>query len=119
MQLALYLLVGILWGCTNAFMKRGCSRRDEEKEKGLLRDTIDILKNWYVVIPYLFNQAGSALYYYLLRKADISLVMPLCNILSFFFTFLTEMILLKKTFSFKSVLGLSFVSVGLFLCLGV
>ncbi|CAG9478050.1 conserved Plasmodium protein, unknown function [Plasmodium vivax] len=119
MHLALYLLVGLLWGCTNAFMKGGCARGEEEKQKGLFRETIGLLNNWYVVIPYLFNQAGSVLYYYLLGQGDISLVMPLCNVLCFVFTFLTEMALFKRAFSFKSVLGLSFVSAGLFLCLRV
>ncbi|GAW81900.1 conserved protein, unknown function [Plasmodium gonderi] len=115
MQLTLYLCVGFLWGCTNAYLKKGCS--EKKGEKGLLKEMICMLHNWHIVIPYLLNQLGSLLYYYLLGHSDISLVMPLCNVISFFFTFLTEIIIFNKAFTFKSVIGLSFLSVGLFLCL--
>lgn len=111
----LYLLVGILWGCTNPFMKKAYEK--EKEEKNLRREMISLLSNLGIIIPYLCNQLGSVCYYYLLSKSELSLVQPLANTFSFIFTYLTEIVLFKKKVSLKSSIGLLLVGVGTFLCL--
>ncbi|CRH01012.1 conserved Plasmodium protein, unknown function [Plasmodium relictum] len=114
MYFILYLVIGCLWGCTNVYMKKGC--KDEKTKKNIIKEIISICKNLNIILPYILNQVGSLFYYYLLSKSDISLVMPLSNTSSFFFTYITERIIFKKSITFKSVLGLVFVCSGLFIC---
>ncbi|CRG93702.1 conserved Plasmodium protein, unknown function [Plasmodium gallinaceum] len=114
MYFILYLVIGFLWGCTNAYMKKGC--KDENTEKNIIKDIISIFKNLNIIIPYILNQIGSLLYYYLLSESDISLVMPLSNASSFFFTYITEIIIFKKSITYKSILGLILICSGLFMC---
>ncbi|EAA22915.1 Drosophila melanogaster CG12929 gene product, partial [Plasmodium yoelii yoelii] len=111
MYFILYILIGILWGCTNVFIKIGCKEKKKEKknekkkEKNTIEEIITILKNINIILPYLLNQIGSMFYYFLLFKSDISLTVPLSNVSSFVFTYITEIVILKKNVSYKSVLG--------------
>lgn len=121
----LLLLVGFLWGCTNAYMKKVNKDEKEEerkerdkknKKKHLIEECLGLLKNINILFLFLINQLGSALYYYLLTKSDISLIMPLANTFAFFFTYVTEIIVFKKEVTLRSTLGLILVSTGAFLC---
>ncbi|SBT77796.1 conserved protein, unknown function [Plasmodium ovale] len=112
-----YVLVGMLWGCTNVYVKKGCT--DKKRKQTTTLDIVAIVKDLNVMFPYVLNQIGSLFYYYLLSKSDISLAMPLSNIASFFFTYITEIIIFKKPVTLNSVLGLTLVCAGLFLCLNV
>ncbi|CAD2095447.1 hypothetical protein YYG_04663 [Plasmodium vinckei petteri] len=115
MYFILYILVGILWGCTNVFIKIGC--KEKKKEKNATEGMFGVLKNVNIILPYLLNQIGSLFYYFLLYKSDISLAVPLSNVSSFIFTYITEIIILKKNITYKSVLGLILVCIGLIICL--
>ncbi|CXH83092.1 conserved protein, unknown function [Plasmodium berghei] len=115
MHFILYILIGILWGCTNVFIKIGC--KEQKKEKNTIEGIVTILKNINIILPYLLNQIGSMFYYFLLFKSDISLAVPLSNVSSFVFTYITEIIILKKNITYKSVLGLTLICIGLIICL--
>ncbi|SBS95018.1 conserved Plasmodium protein, unknown function [Plasmodium ovale curtisi] len=100
-----YVLVGMLWGCTNVYVKKGCMGK--KRKQTTTHDIVAIVKDLNVMLPYVLNQIGSLFYYYLLSKSDISLAMPLSNIASFFFTYITEIIIFKKPVTLNSVLGLA------------
>ncbi|KYO01819.1 conserved protein, unknown function [Plasmodium gaboni] len=116
MYVFLYFIIGILWGCTNAYMKKGCiyKSNDENIKK---ENILSIFTNYYIIVPYILNQIGSLFYYYLLSTSDISLVMPLCNTCSFFFTYVTELVIFKKELTFNSLMGFMLISLGIFICL--
>jgi hypothetical protein len=44
------------------------------------------LSNWRFSVPFLVNQSGSLLYFWLLGSAEISMAVPICNALTFIFT---------------------------------
>lgn len=79
------LLVGLIWGSTNPFIRRGtlaveaAARTPQEgKDKGALH-------RWVtpgLVIPWLANQLGSVLFVVLLGQADISMAVPVANAIS-------------------------------------
>lgn len=121
----LLLVVGFLWGCTNAYMKKvnkdekedDIKERDKgNKKKHLIKEFFSLLNNINILFLFLINQLGSVLYYFLLTKSDISLIMPLANTFAFFFTYITEIFVFRKQITLKSTLGLILVSVGAFLC---
>ncbi|SPJ09296.1 conserved protein, unknown function [Plasmodium sp. DRC-Itaito] len=113
----LYIIIGILWGCTNAFMKKGYTTYKGYNENINKESIFSIFTNYYIIVPYILNQIGSLFYYYLLSKCDISLVMPLCNTGSFFFTYITELIIFKKSLTLNSLMGFILTSLGIFICL--
>lgn len=114
MHLFLLLCVGMLWGCTNTYMKE--VYKNEKEEKNIFLEIISLIKNFKIVSLFLLNQLGSLFYYFLLARSDISLVMPLANTFTFVFTYLTELYILKKKVTLKSVVGLLLVSAGPFIC---
>ncbi len=70
MLYAYALLVGILWGSTNALIKRGSERAAEKTKQ---RATVGVLYPWIdhvctpsFFLPQLINQTGSALFIWLL-----------------------------------------------------
>ncbi|VWU51786.1 conserved protein, unknown function [Hepatocystis sp. ex Piliocolobus tephrosceles] len=118
MYLALYIVVGFLWGFSNVYLKKGCIKNEKKKKSKNIDDSmLSMLSNINFITSYFLNNIGSVLYYYLLYKSDISLAMPLANTSSFIFTYITEVIILKKKVSYKSALGLVLICAGLFLCL--
>ena len=123
-----YILVGMMWGCTNPFLKKGSEkttatvRNDTNNENK--NDMINILKknlkkfyNPSVLIPFVLNQSGSLLFYFLLATENISITVPVCNSLTFLFTGLTGWFLGEKfTHPFLFVLGLILIICGLSMC---
>ncbi|CAM9233058.1 unnamed protein product [Scytosiphon promiscuus] len=103
-----FILVGACWGCTTPFIKDGTSaepkpdipdtrhpgdaetRGKTAASKGnRLRDMLAPLRSLASVkaaVPFLLNQSGSTLFYYLLSSQDISTAVPVCNALSLVFT---------------------------------
>ncbi|XP_011206490.2 transmembrane protein 234 homolog [Bactrocera dorsalis] len=85
--------VGLLWGATNPFIRRG----------SIGIDTIDTGSRWHNLwaelrmigsrlnywIPFILNQLGSVLYVWTLQHTNITLAVPIANSLSFAFTAVT------------------------------
>lgn len=69
------------------------------------------------MIPFIINQLGSALFYFLLGKTPIILGPAVANSSSTVFTLITEYILKGKKFTIKILLGISLVITGITLCL--
>jgi hypothetical protein len=101
-----FLLVGMMWGCTNPFLKNGTEAlpsvtrgsrlaqfaaevrhraRDELRHSQFvpIAQMYCIFTRWKFYIPFGINQAGSLVYIYLLGQTDISIAVPTCNSLTF------------------------------------
>ncbi len=142
MRVLYYFIVGVLWGCTNPFIKRAqiaisnaekdCDHKDnDDKDKD--RSSADknsfwrgweiahflrkLLSNPMLVAPFVVNQIGSFIFYILLATGDISTTSPICNALALIFTALTGWYLGEKVNSpFKLFLGVVLVYCGVLLC---
>jgi drug/metabolite transporter (DMT)-like permease len=93
-----YLLVGVLWGCTNPYMKHAQavsnqnrdSKENKLESKSIVGNIRRMIKDYKLIIPFACNQCGSVVFYFLLSSQPISIASPVCNSLSFLFTAITS-----------------------------
>ena len=107
------ILVGALWGTTNVFLGKGAGAKHDS--------LVGTLTNWRFVLPFAANQAGSALYFWLLGSstADVSLALPVCNSLTFVFTAATGHLLGERPSPggvARTLVGTALVAAGAALC---
>ncbi|XP_069478585.1 transmembrane protein 234 isoform X2 [Ambystoma mexicanum] len=114
------ILVGILWGATNPFLKAGSEGLEKiKKEKWLLQlleEMKFLLLNYKCLLPFLMNQCGSLLYYFTLASADLSLAVPICNTLASVITVGTGMALGEELGGMRAMLGMAIATIGVTLC---
>ncbi|CAM9255463.1 unnamed protein product [Ascophyllum nodosum] len=125
-----FVLVGACWGCTTPFIKNGTSDAakgepasssgDQNNVKGRVEKLLGPLRSLASIkaaVPFLLNQSGSGLYYYLLGSQDISTAVPVCNSLTFLFTAATAMWLGEEIDRpLHKVAGMLLVLVGIAVC---
>ena len=112
-----FLLVGALWGCTNPFLRTGTTDLVTDSKSAWYVRLYRTLCNWRFTIPFILNQSGPLVYYYLLGKAEISLASPICNSLTFAFTAITSWFLGESVGnSLLTLLGIVFVLAGVTVC---
>ncbi|XP_037952834.1 transmembrane protein 234 homolog [Teleopsis dalmanni] len=116
LNILLLVIVGLLWGATNPFIRLGSQGIEQintgSKWKNLLLELRMIsmrLKYW---VPFLLNQAGSVLYVYTLQDTSITAAVPVANSLSFVFTAITGYLLGEKIPGRKVVIGTVLVCLG-------
>ncbi|KAM4700913.1 transmembrane protein 234 isoform 3-T3 [Discoglossus pictus] len=72
-ELGSLLLVSVLWGVTNPFLRKGAEGLEVVKEKRTLRQLLSetrfLICNYRYVIPFLLNQSGSVVFYLTLASA--------------------------------------------------
>jgi hypothetical protein len=125
-----YLLVGILWGCTNPFIKHAQQKilestlksdnlKKEESNITTLENLIRLVTNYKLFIPYAINQSGSLAYYYMLSNQPVNQANPICNSLTFVFTAITGYFVFNETFQYPILLLLGIVLVvsGIYVCI--
>uniref|UniRef100_A0A1A8LCY3 Transmembrane protein 234 n=1 Tax=Nothobranchius pienaari TaxID=704102 RepID=A0A1A8LCY3_9TELE len=115
------VLVSVLWGCTNPFLKKGSEGIENltksNKVLQLLAEVKFLFLNLKYLVPFLLNQSGSLVYYYTLSTTELSLAVPVANSLTFLFTLLTGK-LLGETFGGKqAVVGMLLTMAGITLCI--
>ncbi|XP_037737731.1 transmembrane protein 234 isoform X3 [Chelonia mydas] len=92
-EVSALVLVAILWGGTNPFLKTGTEGLEKVKQRNrvlqLLAEMKFLCLNYKYMVPFLFNQCGSIIYYLTLASTDLSLVVPLCNSLALIVTVVT------------------------------
>lgn len=101
------LLVGTIWGITNVLMKRGSLGINELPAKpgvfaSLLQEIIFLVTSPLYVASFLGNMMGSVLFYYTLSHADVSLVAPTANALTFIATTAAGRVLEKEHVSLST-----------------
>lgn len=114
-----FLLVSLLWGATNPFLKKGSSGIEDVKHSNsVLRFLLEmkfLALNWRYMLPFTINQLGAVLYYTTIGRADITLAVPITNSLTFLFTTLFGH-LLGEHISKWTLMGVVMVTTGVVMC---
>lgn len=123
-----YLLVGMLWGCTNPIIKHAqansieTAKSVEENSRTKVQHVFHNLKRLFleptVFLPYIINQMGSLVYYYVLSQEPVNRANPICNSLTFVITAITGYTFFGETFQhpFLTFAGILLVLVGIYIC---
>ncbi|XP_036398501.1 transmembrane protein 234 [Megalops cyprinoides] len=115
------LLVAVLWGGTNPFLKKGTEGIEEVKKGNVVLQFLGEVKflflNVKYLVPFLLNQIGSLVYYLTLATTDLSLAVPVTNSLTFLFTLLTGRLLGEDIGGKRAVLGMFLTMLGVTLCI--
>nr|XP_029120631.1 transmembrane protein 234 homolog isoform X2 [Elaeis guineensis] len=95
--------VGLVWGATNAVMRRGALIWDQKRSaappdgrRGLLgpvRQWLDLLLTWQYSVPFIINLSASGAFFYILGGAPISVAVPVTNATTFAATAVVAMLL--------------------------
>ncbi|XP_029349523.1 transmembrane protein 234 [Echeneis naucrates] len=114
------LLVSVLWGCTNPFLKRGSDGLDKVRGANRVTQILAEIKflflNFKYLIPFLLNQSGSVIYYYTLSTSELSFVVPVANTLTFLCTLITGKLLGEEFGGKQAVAGMFLTMAGVTLC---
>uniref|UniRef100_A0A3P9Q5B6 Transmembrane protein 234 n=1 Tax=Poecilia reticulata TaxID=8081 RepID=A0A3P9Q5B6_POERE len=114
------VLVSLLWGCTNPFLKKGSEGIENVTETNrvfqLLAEIKFLLLNIKYLVPFLINQSGSLVYFYTLSTTDLSLAVPVANSLTFLCTLLTGKLLGEEFGGKRAVVGMFLTMTGVTLC---
>ncbi|XP_074832768.1 transmembrane protein 234 [Carettochelys insculpta] len=120
-EVSALVLVAILWGGTNPFLKTGTEGLEKVKKGNrvlqLLAEMKFLCLNYKYVVPFLFNQCGSIIYYLTLASTDLSLAVPLCNSLALIVTLVTGKILGEDIGGKRAVAGMLLTVLGVALCI--
>jgi len=118
-----FVLVGVLWGCTNPLMKQGSEGitqlpRKKNALAQFLSEFYFLFTRWQYVLPFLLNMSGSVVFFVSLANSELSLVAPITNALTFLFTTITSRILFpqERTLNASTLLGIGFVVTGVCIC---
>ncbi|XP_028293509.1 transmembrane protein 234 [Gouania willdenowi] len=119
-ELLSLLLVSMLWGCTNPFLKKGTEGIENVSQTNkilqLLAEVQFLFLNLKYLVPFLLNQSGSLVYYYTLSTTDLTLAVPVANSLTFLCTVLTGKLLGEDIGGKQALLGMILTMSGITLC---
>ena len=115
------VLVSLLWGVTNPFMREGSKDTDHDEENdnnnsNYLIKLIHFVKNWKFLVPFLLNQSGSILYMKALSDYPISITVPVSTALTSCFTAITAYCLGERIINKQSLFALVLIIIGTVLC---
>uniref|UniRef100_A0A3Q4I548 Transmembrane protein 234 n=1 Tax=Neolamprologus brichardi TaxID=32507 RepID=A0A3Q4I548_NEOBR len=120
-ELLSLLLVSVLWGCTNPFLKRGTEGIENvtktNKVAQLLAELRFLFLNIKYLVPFLLNQSGSVVYYYTLSTTELSFAVPVANSLTLLCTLLTGKCLGEEIGGKQAVVGMFLTMAGITLCI--
>ncbi|KAK1550125.1 hypothetical protein Q3G72_014186 [Acer saccharum] len=129
--------VGLVWGATNALMRRGALIWDQSVKSSstsasplnppkvllhhkiinCLKSWLRLLLIWQYSVPFLLNLSASATFFAILSHTPISLAVPVTNATTFAATALFGILLGEKTRLGLSLLGTGFIVFGVYLCI--
>ncbi|XP_023646712.1 transmembrane protein 234 isoform X2 [Paramormyrops kingsleyae] len=114
------LLVALLWGATNPFLKKGAEGIEDVRGGRMVFQLIAEVKFLFIniryLVPFLLNQSGSLVYYLTLATTDLSLAVPVTNSLTFLFTLLAGKLLGEEVDGKGALLGMFLTMLGVTLC---
>ncbi|RWW74195.1 hypothetical protein BHE74_00017875 [Ensete ventricosum] len=125
------IAVGIVWGATNAVMRRGAlvwdrklklrSRTPGHRPRGRLLGHvlrwIDLLLTWQYSVPFLINLSASAAFFHMLGGAPISVAVPVTNATTFAATAVAAMILGEEMRVGLAFFGTALIILGVWICI--
>ncbi len=121
MRILLIFAVGILWGCTNPFIKRAQAALSDHNKENTRNNALSfirqLIQNPVLAAPFVINQIGSLFFYLLLATEKVSVASPMCNALALAFTAATGYFLGEKYKSpAQMAVGIILVYVGVMIC---
>ncbi|XP_055625646.1 transmembrane protein 234 homolog isoform X1 [Toxorhynchites rutilus septentrionalis] len=124
-SLLLIILVAVFWGATNPFIRRGTlgynNIKSNTKLGQLWLELKFLVSRWQYLLALAINQCGSVIYVFALRRTELSLIVPMCNSLTFVFTAVATKLLGEQSagwnyFILETYLGMMLVISGTTLC---
>jgi drug/metabolite transporter (DMT)-like permease len=127
--------VGLVWGATNAIMRRGAllwdealkstSRPPQAQEQApphhkliaSLKNWLTLLSIWQYSVPFLINLSASATFFAILSHTPISLTVPVTNATTFAATAVFGLLLGEKTRVAHALIGTGLIVLGVWLCI--
>ncbi|KAK9269060.1 hypothetical protein L1049_000828 [Liquidambar formosana] len=107
------IAVGLVWGATNAIMRRGALIWDQKLKSSTpnrthpsnlhqrllatFKNWLNLLLVWQYSIPFLINLSASATFFAILSDSPISLAVPVTNATTFASTAVVAMLLGEET----------------------
>ncbi|KAL2342545.1 hypothetical protein Fmac_003830 [Flemingia macrophylla] len=126
------IAVGLVWGATNAIMRRGALLWDEalkssskpcphlslgQKLRISLGNWLKLLSIWQYSVPFLVNLSASATFFAILSDAPLSLAVPVTNATTFAATAVFGIFLGERTHLPRALFGTALIVLGLCLCI--
>ncbi|KAI5063431.1 hypothetical protein GOP47_0021978 [Adiantum capillus-veneris] len=127
--------IGLIWGVTNALIKRGALIAEERKNrrsgkevkepsKGVLsylyshcQEWIYMLSLWQYSLPFFVNLSASALFFITLSHTPITLAVPVTNAITFGATAAAGMALGEKMHGIRTLVGIVLITAGVWICI--
>lgn len=121
MQFAACACVGVVWGCTNSFIKQGSlaaeSRgRAHHPGSGIIDLWVRLLTTWRFFLPQALNLVGSVCFTLLLGTAPLSFVVPVTNAVSLLANAVTDWALGETIDLAYAAPGVLLLALGVGLC---
>ena len=123
MQVAACACVGIVWGCTNSFIKQGSLAAEchgQAKPHHSRYAVVDLwfclLTTWRFFLPQALNLAGSVCFTALLGTAPLSFVVPVTNAVSLLANAVTDWALGETVDLAYAAPGVLLLALGVGLC---
>ncbi|KAL2929112.1 hypothetical protein RDABS01_034532 [Bienertia sinuspersici] len=128
------IAVGLIWGATNALMRKGAIIWDQKSLKSSssskqsptpllhnriinsLKNYLNLILTWQYSIPLFLNLSASATFFAILGNTPISLAVPVTNATTFAATAVMGMLLGEKTRVGYALFGTLFIVLGVWLC---
>ncbi|KAG5869505.1 hypothetical protein JTB14_008056 [Gonioctena quinquepunctata] len=119
-QILSLIMVGMLWGATNPFIKKKSKGINKVKAKSkfsrFFLELKYLLTNIEYLVPMALNQLGSVLYFITLQEVDLTLSVPIANSLTFVFTAVSGWIMGEDLPKKSTVVGVILVILGTLMC---
>lgn len=123
--------VGLVWGATNALMRKGALICDENIKSAAQTNTpaanpvFETLKNWFNLLltwqyslPFILNLSASATFFATLNDTPISLAVPVTNATTFAATAVFGMLLGEENRVGLTLFGTLLIILGVYFCSG-
>ncbi|XP_062010639.1 uncharacterized protein LOC133727027 [Rosa rugosa] len=121
------IAVGLVWGATNALMRRGALLWDEALKSSTsssqpqpitsLKKWLKLLSIWQYTIPFSVNLSASATFFAILSHTPISLAVPVTNATTFAATAVFGILLGEQTHLGLALFGTGLIVLGIWLCI--
>ncbi|KAL0374380.1 UNVERIFIED_CONTAM: Transmembrane protein [Sesamum radiatum] len=115
--------VGLVWGATNALMRKGAVIWDQALKSTprtntpLLKKWLNLLLIWQYTVPFLINLSASAVFFAILSDTPISLAVPVTNATTFAATAVFGIILGEETRVGLALFGTFLTIFGVYICI--
>ncbi|ONH98042.1 hypothetical protein PRUPE_7G224900 [Prunus persica] len=129
------IAVGLVWGATNALMRRGALLWDQALKSSSsaqaqaqpgrihhklltsIKSWLKLLSIWQYTVPFFVNLSASATFFAILSHTPISLAVPVTNATTFAATAVFGWLLGEQTHLGLALFGTALIVLGIWLCI--